>query len=304
MQATSANIRRARPMLGTFVDIDVDDVDEWRAEGAVEAAFAAVAEVHRLMSFHEADSDLSRLNRIASSRAIPVHPWTYGVMEMAMDMNRRSAGAFDIGVAPTLQQLGHLPSDDETAVQSVAGIPMADAIELLGDNRIRFTHPSVKVDLGGIAKGYAVDRAVDALRSHGVRSAIVNAGGDLAAFGPEARTIHIRDPRSPDRLICHVDVSNQALASTGRRFDPFRSAVAADSAVIEPKTRTPTQAVHGATVRAPSCVIADALTKVVMIAGTEAAAPLGHYRASAIFVSADGDVRATSDWQGVRHNAS
>jgi len=291
-------------MLGTFVDIDVDDVDERHAEGAVEAAFAAVAEVHRLMSFHEADSDLSRLNRSASSGAVAVHPWTYEVMEMAADMNRRSAGAFDIGVAPTLQQLGQLPSDEAVTVTSAASVPMADALELLGDHRVRFTHPSLKIDLGGIAKGFAVDRAIDALRSHGVRSAIVNAGGDLAAFGPEARTIHIRDPRSPDRLICQVDVNNQALASTGRRFDPFRSAAASDSAVIEPKTRTPTHAVHGATVRAPSCMVADALTKIVMIAGTEAAAPLGHYRASAIFVSADGDVRATSDWQGVRHNAS
>jgi thiamine biosynthesis lipoprotein len=304
MQATSANIRRARPLLGTFVDIDVDDVDERHAEGAVEAAFAAVAEVHRLMSFHEAESDVSRLNRSAAGGAIPVHQWTYAVMEMAADMNRRSAGAFDIGVAPTLQQLGQLPADEEAAATPVNSVPMADGIELLGDNCVRFTHPSVKVDLGGIAKGYAVDRAIDALRRHGVRSAIVNAGGDLAAFGPEARTIHVRDPRSPDRLICEVDVSNQALASTGRRFDPFRSAIAADSAVIEPKTRAPTRAVHGATVRAPSCMIADALTKIVMIAGEDAAGPLGHYRASAIFVSADGDVRATSDWQGVRHNAS
>lgn len=304
MQATSANIRRARPLLGTFVDIDVNDVDERYAEEAVEAAFAAVAEVHRLMSFHECDSDVSQLNRIASRGAVSVHPWTYEVMETAADMNRRSAGAFDIGIAPTLQQLGQLPSGEEAPVHSVTSVPMAEAVELLGDNRIRFTHSSVKVDLGGIAKGYAVDRAVDALRRHGVRSAIVNAGGDLAAFGPDARTIHIRDPRSPDRLICQVDVSNQALASTGRRFDPFRSAAAADSAVIEPKTRTPTYAVHGATVRAPSCMIADALTKIVMIAGAEAAAPLDHYRASAIFISADGDVRATSDWQGVRHDAS
>src|SRR5689334_9800199 len=218
MQATSASIRRARPLLGTFVDIDVGDVDGRYAEEAVEAGFAAVAEVHRLMSFHDSDSDLSRLNRIASSGAVSVHPWTYEVMEAAADMNRRSAGAFDIAIAPTLQQLGQLPSDEQAPVEPAISIPMDEAVELLGDDRIRFTHSSVRVDLGGIAKGYAVDRAIDALRSHGVRSAIVNAGGDLAVFGPDARTIHIRDPRSPDRLICLVDISNQALASTGRRF--------------------------------------------------------------------------------------
>jgi FAD:protein FMN transferase len=296
MQATSTNLRRARPLLGTFVEIDADGLEERDAEGAVEAAFAVVAEVHRLMSFHEAGSDVSRLNRAASNGAVAVHPWTYAVMEMAVDINHRSAGAFDIGVAATLQQLGQLPSDEEARLTPVASIPMSDAIELLAGGRIRFTHPSIKIDLGGIAKGFAVDRAIDALRHHGARSAIVNAGGDLAAFGPEAHTVHVRDPRSPDRLMCQVDVSNQALASTGRRFDPLRSAAPADSAVIEPKTRTPAHAVHGATVRAPSCMIADALTKVVMLAGTEAAAPLSHYRASAIFVSADGHVRATVDW--------
>jgi len=297
MPVISTNLRRARPLLGTFVEIDLADVDERDAEDAVEAAFAAVAEVHRLMSFHDADSDVSRLNRTASSAAVPVHPWTYEVMEMAVEINHRSAGAFDVGVAPTLQQLGQLPSDEEASSTSMTGIPMSEAIELLADNHIRFTHPSVRIDLGGIAKGFAVDRAIDALRGHGVRSAIVNAGGDLAAFGPEARTIHVRDPRSPDKLMCQVEVSNQALASSGRRFDPFLSTVPPmDSAVIEPMTRMPARAVHGATVRAPSCMIADALTKVVMLAGTEAAVPLSHYRASAIFVSADGDVRATVDW--------
>jgi FAD:protein FMN transferase len=304
MQATSTNLRRARPLLGTFVEIDVADAEQGDAEAAVEAAFAVVAEVHRLMSFHEADSDVSRLNRNASRRAVPVHPWTYQVLEMAAEINHRSAGAFDIGVASTLQELGQLPREPGTPSASAGSVPTGNAIEFLADHHIRFRHPSVTIDLGGIAKGFAVDCAIGELRSRGVRSAIVNAGGDLAAFGPDARMIHIRDPRSPDRLMCEVEVSNQALASTARRFDPFRSTDPADTAVIEPKTRTPAQANRGATVRAPSCMVADALTKVVMICGTQAAAPLAHYCASAIFVSADGDVRATTDWQGAVHHAS
>jgi FAD:protein FMN transferase len=304
MQLTSTNLRRARPLLGTFVEIDVADAEQSDAEGAVEAAFAVVAEVHRLMSFHESDSDVSRMNRDASRRAVSIHPWTYQVLEMAAEMNHRSAGAFDIGVAPTLQELGQLPREPGTPSASAAGASAGNAIEFLADHHIRFSHPSVTIDLGGIAKGFAVDRAIGELRNRGVRSAIVNAGGDLAAFGPDARTIHIRDPRSPDRLMCRVEVSNQALASTARRFDPFRSTAATDTAVIEPKSRTPALANHGATVRAPSCMVADALTKVVMISGTQAAAPLAHYCASAIFVSADGDVRATSDWQGAGHHAS
>jgi thiamine biosynthesis lipoprotein len=285
------------------VEIDAADVDPCDAEVAVEAAFAVVAEVHRLMSFHEAASDVSRLNRSAARGAVLVHPWTYQVLEMAAEMNRRSAGAFNIGVAPRLQQSGQLPCEPDAA-PSAAGVPSGQAIELLADNHVRFACPSVMIDLGGIAKGFAVDRAIEELRSHGVRSAIVNAGGDLAAFGPDARAIHIRDPRSPGELMCQVEVSNQALASTARRFDPFYSTDTADTAVIEPETQMPARAVHGATVCAPSCMIADALTKVVMIAGRRAAAPLAHFRASAIFVSTDGDIHTTTNWQGVVQHAS
>ena len=303
MPVTSTSLRRARPLLGTFVEIDVSDADQRDAEGAVEAAFAAVAEVHRLMSFHEAGSDVSRMNRAAAKGAVSIHPWTYQVLEMAAEMNRRSDGAFNIGVAPRLQQLGQLPFEPD-ASPSMAAAPAGEAIELLADTQVRFADPSVMIDLGGIAKGFAVDRAIGELRSRGVRSAIVNAGGDLAAFGPDARAIQIRDPRSPGELMCQVEVSNQALASTGRRFDPFHSADTADTAVIEPRTQMPARSVHGATVRAPSCMVADALTKVVMIAGERAAAPLAHFRASAIFVSTDGDIHTTTDWQGVVQHAS
>jgi thiamine biosynthesis lipoprotein len=303
MQVTSTSLRRARPLLGTFVEIDVADVDQRDAEDAVEAAFAAVAEVHRLMSFHEAGSDVSRLNRAAAKDTVSIHPWTYQVLEMAAEMNRHSAGAFNVGVAARLQQLGQLPREPDVP-PSAANVPTADAIELLANNRVRFAHPSVMIDLGGIAKGFAVDRAIGELRGHGVRSAIVNAGGDLATFGPGARAIHIRDPRSPGELMCQVEVSNQALASTARRFDPFHSTDTADTAVIEPETQMPAHSVHGATVRAPSCMVADALTKVVMIAGKQAAVPLAHFHASAIFVSTDGDIHTTSDWQGVVQHAS
>ena len=109
MEAAHASIRRARPLLGTFVEIAVAGATVSAMEAGVEAAFAAVATVHRLMSFHEATSDVSRLNRDAWSGAIPVHGWTYQVLETALDLNRRSAGVFDVAVAPALQDVGLLP---------------------------------------------------------------------------------------------------------------------------------------------------------------------------------------------------
>jgi thiamine biosynthesis lipoprotein len=295
LPGTAAEIRRAQPHLGTFVEISVAGAPLLDMEGAVAAAFAAVADVHRLMSFHESNSDVARLNRMAASEPVAVHAWTYQVLATAAEVHRRSGGAFDIAVAPVLQALGMLPSDqgDASARAMRAG---AEAIELMEEKRVRFRAPSVRIDLGGIAKGFAVDCAVDVLRRHGMPCGLVNAGGDLAAFGPHPRTIHIRDPRSPDRLICTVDVMNEALASSGGRLDPMRSTTPGQTAVIAPRTGAPARAVHGATVRASRCMIADALTKVVMVAGEGAAAPLEHFRASAIFIASDGDVRVTADW--------
>jgi thiamine biosynthesis lipoprotein len=181
-------------------------------------------------------------------------------------------------------------SDQSTAI---AG----QAIELLGDNRLRCRNASAKVDLGGIAKGFAVDRAVDVLRGRGVVHGVVNAGGDLALFGSAPEWVHIRNPKTAYETLCAVEIADAALASSGRVFDPHRWAEAGETAVFDPNTRGPVHAVAGATVRAPSCMIADALTKVVMIASEKAALLLQVYGASALLMLESGDVRITTDWQ-------
>src|SRR5262249_39413688 len=194
MDPACADIRRARPLLGTFVEISVADASACDAEAAVEEAFAAVAKVHRLMSFHEPGSDVARLNREAGTRAVTVDPWTCAVLETALDLTRRSGGAFDVAVAPVLQELGRLPRRGPRSAPRSSG---GEAFELSAGRRVRFRDRGVRIDLGGIAKGFAVDRAVDTLRARGVRCGLVNAGGDLAAFGPQPQTVHVRDPRDP-----------------------------------------------------------------------------------------------------------
>jgi FAD:protein FMN transferase len=297
-------MRRARPLLGTFVEIAVAGAPPAEMEAGIEAAFAVVATVHRLMSFHDEGSDISRLNRDACAAAVAVHPWTFEVLDIARDLHRRSAGVFDIGVAPVLQGLGLLPRrDDETPVPSAA-TRGDDAVELLLERRVRFRDRGVRIDLGGIAKGYAVDRAVDALRRCGIAEGAVNAGGDLAVFGPNPHAIHIRDPRQPQRLMCEVALHDGALATSGGRFDPLSSGETADSAVIDPRTGAPVHGVIGATVRAPACVHADALTKIVMAAGEAAGPLLEFYGASALFVTAGGGVHVSADWQDGIHLAA
>lgn len=288
------SVRRARPLLGTFVEIEAAGAADAGLDAAVEAAFGAVADVHRLMSFHEPDSDVSRLNREARFRPVVVHDWTYQVIETALALHRDSGGVFDIAVAPALQRMGLLPQLDGDAVVAAVS-PPSDAIELLPSNAIRFRSRDVRIDLGGIAKGFAVDRARDALCRFDVASGIVNAGGDLAVIGSAPQTVHLRDPSDPRRLICSIALANEALASTARRFDPSRSAETADTAVVNPATGRPADALAGASVRASSCMIADALTKIVMIVGADAGELLAHYGAGALLISPDGDIQITSN---------
>ena len=267
-----------------------------KAEDAIEAAFETVKRVHDLMSFHDAASDVSRLNRAEPGEAVIIERWTYQVLATSLDLHRRSLGCFDITVAPVLQLLGFLPSAAQDA--PFAREPGASgSIALLPGNRVRIERPGTKIDLGGIAKGFAVDRAVDVLRQRGIEAGLVNAGGDLAAFGPEKHAVAIRDPRDPVRLLCHVLLKDAALASSALTFDPVRSTVVGRSAVIDPKNSQPVQEICGASVHARSCLVADALTKVVMISGASSTVVLDHYRASALLVMPNGEVETTDSWR-------
>jgi len=298
MRPASSSARRAQPWLGTFVEIAATGPSAAAVHAAIDGAFAAVATVHRLMSFHEAASDVSRINRHAAVEAVRVHPWTYEVLQAALDLQGRSGGVFDVAVAPALQALGLLPRSPGESQHSMRSTG-ADSALRLEDRRVRLGTTDVRIDLGGIAKGFAVDRAVETLIAAGMTAGLVNAGGDLRTFGSETHRVHLRDPRDPRRALGTVSVTDAALATSAARFDPFLGPTPCRSAVIDPRRPDIAPAILGATVRAPSCLLADGLTKVVMLAGERALAVLDAYAASAMFVSPDGAVTLTSDWADV-----
>jgi FAD:protein FMN transferase len=291
----TSNIKRAQPLLGTFVEIAAAGADPGALQYPIDKAFSAVAQVHRLMSFHDPQSDVSRLNRQAFRRAVAVHSWTYRVLEAAREFSRRSSGIFDITIAPLLQQMGLLPGGMNGPGPNHKWIPAAAAVELLDGHRVRYHYPDVRIDLGGIAKGFAVDRALDVLREHDLERGFVNAGGDLAAFGVDPEVVHVRDSNDARRSICQVEICNAALASSGRLIDPLELSNVEERAIVDPNGGRSILA--GATVRAPTCMVADALTKIVMIAGQGAEELLQQYSASAFLFLESGDVWITPDWQ-------
>jgi thiamine biosynthesis lipoprotein len=264
MKPACADIRRARPLLGTFVEIAAAGACRSALERAVETAFTAVAEVHRLMSFQEPDSDLARLNRDAASRPVAVHPWTFKVLEAALDLQRRSAGIFDIAVG--------------------VGV----GIELLPGRRARFANPNTAIDLGGIAKGFAVDRAVKALKCAGVPSGVVNAGGDLRVFGLKSELVHLRHPAEPMRPAGAIKLHERALATSGIYFAQKRRGRAVVSSLLDGRTCRSSRKVISVSVAASACMMADALTKIVFVLREKSMPLLARYHADALLLERDG----------------
>jgi len=297
MEKTADSIIRARPLLGTFVEITAWGAEGRHLERAVDGAFAVIERVHELMSYHEAHSDVSRLNRANAGVPVVIHEWTVAVLKASIDLQDRSKGLFDIAVGAALEHLGLLPSSHgASAHASAVG---QSAVGLHPRNRARLLVPGNTIDLGGIAKGFAVDQAVAALRVSGVVGGVVNAGGDLFVFGPDEQVVAIRDPRNPARAMAHTKLREAALASTALSFDPVAPDRPSYCSVIDPRSGAPVATMSGATVRAPSCMIADALTKVIMIGGRDASEVLEHYGASGLFMTNNGDVLATADWEDV-----
>lgn len=241
-------------MLGTFVEVTAPE----EAASAIDAAFAAIAHIEMCMSFHSEESDLARLRRAPVGEAVMVAPETVDVLGIASEFYRASQGLFDVTVGRELMHAGFLPRPRDLA--RAGGWGNAGDIEIL-DARHARCNRRVLIDLGGIAKGYAVDRAVSAMRDAGAKAGLVNAGGDLRMFGARSWTVGLRDGDGAVRS--EVSLTDRAVASSankanrkrrwGRTFTPHigarRKSLKCDGRV---------------TVVADRCVIADAMTKIAM----------------------------------------
>ncbi len=273
--------KRAKPLLGTLVEVSIQADSEAAWLRATDAAFARIADVQRLMSFHEADSDLRALSRSPAGTVLSINADTWLVLHAALEIETASGGLFNAAVAPELVGRGLLPTP--AGAQTPIAKSLHQAIALLPGNVLE-VRSAVWVDLGGIAKGYAVDAAVAALQARGVKQGIVNAGGDLRVFGPEAVTVHVRQPGAPGLLHALAQVRNAAVATSCRDFSMQDRDGAASNALIDPLRRRCESTGASVSVMAPTCMLADALTKVVMFSGDVKHPLLAKYGASAVML--------------------
>lgn len=278
-------LRRARPALGTLLDIRARGPGLRQVERAIDAALDAVERVERLMSFHRADSDLSRLNRTASRQPQTVHPWTYAVLRRATRVAVLSHGLFDVAVASVLVAEKLLPQ-----VPARAGRGCSRDLELLPACRVFFRRPML-IDLGGIAKGFAVDQAIHALRRAGCSEALVNAGGDLRRFGARPELIHLRTSSGAVPL---AELGCGALAtSMPYRPQPERMAQPTGG-IVDPHRRRLWQGLGSVTVAAPNCTLADAFTKVAALAGPACRPLLARFGAQALWHASESELSVVS----------
>jgi FAD:protein FMN transferase len=274
-------LTRMRPLLGTFVEIRAahaclgcGTARRVRVESAIGAAFAAIERVQRLMSFHDPESDVSRINAAPAGEILRIDSQTHAVLSAARALSERTNGLFDVTVAPPLMRHDFLPVRARQTVDA-----SYRDLELLPERCVRWRRPG-SIDLGGIAKGYAVDCAIQVLRANGLADALVNAGGDLRCFGV-SQPIDLRAPDDPRRLIRLGSLTDGALATSADYFIDRESRGARVGALVDPRRKDCIPFGCSVSVVAQTCMMADALTKVVAIAPEHAPEMLEDLHAAA-----------------------
>lgn len=266
--------------------IDAYGPDDRILPRILDEAFDEVDRIDRLMSHYKVDSPLSRVNREAARRPVVVERELFDFIAEAMQYNKESSGAFDVTVGPLMKAWGffrgegRLPAEHEvaTARSRVGG---RHVILDAAASTIAFDEPGVELDLGGIAKGYAVDRAVSLLRQRHVAAALVSAGGSTlyalgAPPGREGWDVRIQDPIDARKTAMTVQLKDGALSVAGSSEKFFDAEGVRYSHIMDPRTGRPVQGVLSVAVLAATGTAGDALDDAFFVLGPKGS--LGYLR--------------------------
>jgi FAD:protein FMN transferase len=266
-----ARVRRTLPVMGTVADLAVVHRDPRYAQAALDAAAAELRRVERRMTRFSADSDVGRANRGAARGPVAVAAETAAVVTAALRWAEATDGGFDPALARATELWDVRNRDTPPPahqVRRLAGRRLYRQVGVDTDGaaaRLTYGEADVQLDLGGIAKGYGVDRAAAVLREWGIRNGFVNVGGDIYALGTaedgEPWRVGVRAPHDPAALAGVVALSDRAIATSGDYEQYFDHAGRRYHHLLDPATGEPRRAaMHGVTVAADTCMAADAAT--------------------------------------------
>ncbi len=247
-------------IMGTTIEISIYPSDE----KALEEAFNEIKKVDKLMSTYKEDSEVSSLNRQGE---MEVSSETLEVIKKALEFSRITKGAFDITCKPLInlwkkaRKEMKVPGEEE--INKALSLVGYEKIILKG-NLVSFKEKGMQIDLGGIAKGYAVDKAIEVLKKKGIKRALVNAGGDLYALGESPKRgkwqIGIQDPRNQDKIFLVIKIKDKGVATSGDYRRYFTIEGKRYSHIVNPKTgQTVEDVPRSVPIVAPEATTADAL---------------------------------------------
>jgi len=279
-------------VMGTVFEIAAYDESPEHASGAIENALEEVVRVDALLSDYKPESALSQLNHSGHFRAQKVPPDLYRVIEEALQFSRLTDGKFDISVAPWVDLWkaalagDAIPSpEQQNRVRDCVGYAK---IELTAPDQITFHSPCLRLDLGSIGKGYAVDRAAEILRNWGIHDALINAGGSTllaigAPPGKGAWLLHLRDPSGV--LDPQVMLNNQSVSTSEQTPSSLLGKESAGH-IIDPDTGMPLRTDFAVSVIANTGTESDALSTSLLLVGPERGKVLAsHLHVSAVWIS-------------------
>ncbi len=266
-------MQRQEAIMGTAITVELWCDEASRGEAAMDAVMAEMHRIDQAMSPHKPQSELSRINRQAAAAAVALTPEMTRLLVRAKHFSGLSAGAFDITYAAVGRlydyRLGIRP---DAAQLQLARAAVGDR-HLLLDARartVRFARPGMCIDLGGFAKGHAVDCATAILHQFGIAHAMVSAGGDSRVIGDRRGrpwSIGIRDPRQPGALVALLPLENTSISTSGDYERFFEADGQRFHHLIDPASGCSPRSVRSVSILADDGLTCEALSKAVFILG-------------------------------------
>ncbi|HOW36129.1 MAG TPA: FAD:protein FMN transferase [Candidatus Omnitrophota bacterium] len=266
----------SRPLFGTIVRLDIcsDAGEEIAVQKAFARAWERLEDINRRMNVSNPEGDVGRVNRSYPAPVI-VGADTYGLLEDSVKISQVTGGIFDVTIYPLTElwkkaeQENRIPAKAEL-LQARSSVGIKN-IEFLTNNRVRLLNNQTKIDLGGIACGYAADEAGEILKGNGFKNFLVDAGGELLASGLNCQgkpwQVGIRDPFDTSKVIDVIELMNRAVSTSGSYERYYEIQERRWPRIINPITGFPETAVMSATVIAPTATEADALSTALCVLG-------------------------------------
>jgi thiamine biosynthesis lipoprotein len=266
---------RTESIMGTRIYVEVWHADAAQGQAGIEAVMAEMRRIDALMSHYKPDSQLSAINARAAKEPVVVDPELFELLNQSVHFSEVTEGAFDITYASVGYLYDYRKHVRPTDAQIRAALPGVNFRNLLLDEKthsVRFERPGMRIDLGGIAKGYAVDCGIEILQKRGVQHAVVTAGGDTRIIGDRFGrpwVIGIRHPDDKDKMVTRIPLIDTAMSTSGDYERFFDEGGVRYHHIIDPKSGRSASKVRSATILGPTAMQTDGLSKTAFVLGPE-----------------------------------